>query len=322
MRAKIFLLKASCILLSAFLICGNTTLPAYCQQMVASVTTAQPEFMAGVEMSLHYKKEVIINIVTPAAIAIIPKKAEVPVVPVIAMPPETPGRMLLPVNDSTMPAIGAVTPAIPDSAAPAATSPTPTEHKEPEQVTITKPDATQEKGTTIIAISETHPDFNDPASFIEEVADPVIIKYADMISLEPSDISNYPLYRFIDEWYGVKYRWGGSTRKGIDCSALSQKLYTQVYNTKIKRTSKQQFRNCERFKKHTEASEGDLVFFRINRIRLSHVGVYLANGYFVHASRGHGVMISNLENKYWRRRYASCGRIEREETEAESDYAQ
>lgn len=321
MRAKIFLLKASCILLSAFLICGNTT-PAAFGQEVASVISTQSEFMAGLEMSLHFKKEVIINIVTPAAISIAPQKAELALVPIIARLPKIPEKMQLPVSDSASPSIAVLTPSVPDSAAPAATTPTPPENKEPEQVTITRPDATQEKGTTIIAINETHPDFNDPASFIEEVTDPVITKYAEMISLEPSDISNYPLYRFIDEWYGVRYRWGGSTRKGIDCSALSQKLYTQVYNTKIKRTSKQQFRNCERFKKHTEASEGDLVFFRINRVRLSHVGIYLANGYFVHASRGHGVMISSLDNKYWRRRHAGYGRIERAEPDAESDYTQ
>lgn len=320
MRAKIFLLKASCILLSAFLICGNTTLPALGQQL-AGVIGAQPEFMAGVEMSLHYKKEVIVNIVTPAAMTATPKKAAAPVVPVIAQVPETAVRIQLPVSDSAAPYIAELAPVIPDSAV-SVTTHAAAENKEPEQVTITKPDATQEKGTTIIAINETHPGFDDPASFIEEIADPVIIKYADMISVEPSDISNYPLYRFIDKWYGVKYKWGGATNKGIDCSAFSQKLYSSVYNKEIKRTSKQQFRNCERFKKHTEASEGDLVFFRINRIRLSHVGVYLANGYFVHASRGHGVMISNLESKYWRRRYAGCGRIEREETEAESDYTQ
>lgn len=320
MRAKIFLLKASCILLSAFLICGNTTLPAFGQQL-AGVFAAQPEFMAGVEMSLHYKKEVIVNIVTPPTIAIPPKKAEVPVVAVLTPAPKTPGKIPLPVRDSITTDIAVFAPIITDSAV-SATTHTRAENKEPEQVTITKPDATQEKGTTIIAINETHPGFDDPASFIEEIADPVIVKYADMISVEPSDISNYPLYRFIDKWYGVRYKWGGATSKGIDCSAFSQKLYSNVYNKEIKRTSKQQFRNCERFKKHTESSEGDLVFFRINRIRLSHVGVYLANGYFVHASRGHGVMISNLESKYWRRRYAGCGRIEREETEAESDYAQ
>lgn len=186
---------------------------------------------------------------------------------------------------------------------------------------ISKPDATQEKGTTIIAINETHPGFNDPASFIEEIADPVITKYAEMISIEPSDISNYPLYRFIDKWYGVRYKWGGATAKGIDCSAFSKKLYSSVYNTEILRTSRQQLKNSERFKHYEEAEEGDLVFFR-NRLRISHVGVYLANGYFVHASRGHGVMISSLDSKYWRRRYAGCGRIAREDADAESDYAQ
>jgi hypothetical protein len=139
--------------------------------------------------------------------------------------------------------------------------------------------------------------------------DRVLLKYALMIDADPDDLNDPSLYHFINQWYGVRYKWGGTTAKGIDCSALSQKMYGSVYNVDIRRTSKQQYRHSDHFKRFTEAEEGDLVFFRINRMRISHVGIYLANGYFVHASRSKGVMISNLTEKYWKRRYAGCGRI-------------
>ncbi|MBX2906560.1 MAG: C40 family peptidase [Taibaiella sp.] len=139
--------------------------------------------------------------------------------------------------------------------------------------------------------------------------DHVLMKYALMIDADPDELNDPSLYHFINQWYGVRYKWGGTTPKGIDCSALSQKMYESVYNVNIRRTSKQQYRHSDHFKRFTEAEEGDLVFFRINRMRISHVGIYLANGYFVHASRSKGVMISNLSEKYWKRRYAGCGRI-------------
>jgi len=139
--------------------------------------------------------------------------------------------------------------------------------------------------------------------------DKVLLKYALMIDADPDDLSDPSLYHFINQWYGVRYKFGGTTPTGIDCSALSQKTYGSVYKVPIRRTSKQQYRHSDHFKRYTEAEEGDLVFFRINRVRISHVGIYLANGYFVHASRSRGVVISSLTEKYWKRRYAGCGRI-------------
>ena len=146
-------------------------------------------------------------------------------------------------------------------------------------------------------------------SMYDAESEKMVNKYAEMVETEPEEIKNLPLYRFIDHWYGVKYKYGGTTRKGIDCSAFSQRLYGNVYCLNIKRTSKQQFKKCERLEDLSEAGEGDLVFFRINRVRISHVGVYLANGYFVHATRSKGIMISSLSDKYWQRRYAGCGRV-------------
>lgn len=146
-------------------------------------------------------------------------------------------------------------------------------------------------------------------SMYDAESEKMVNKYAEMVETEPEEIKNLPLYRFIDHWYGVKYKYGGTTRRGIDCSAFSQRLYGNVYCLNIKRTSKQQFKKCERLEDLSEAGEGDLVFFRINRIRISHVGVYLTNGYFVHATRSKGIMISSLSDKYWQRRYAGCGRV-------------
>jgi len=138
-------------------------------------------------------------------------------------------------------------------------------------------------------------------------------KYSEMIESAPEDMSNMRLYQFIDDWYGVRYRWGGTERTGIDCSGFSQKLYGSIYSLKIVRTARQQHRNCEIVRDYGNAQEGDLVFFRMHHLGISHVGVYLANGYFVHASRSRGVVISSLGDRYWRRRYAGCGHMAREE---------
>ncbi len=164
---------------------------------------------------------------------------------------------------------------------------------------------------------------NLPSELSDKKIDRLINKYAEMISLEPEDVKNYPLYKFINDWYGVRYKWGGTDNSGIDCSGFSQKLYVKIYGTSIQRTARQQHKSSEKIKDYGDANEGDLVFFRIHHIRISHVGVYLANGYFVHASRSKGVVISNLDDKYWRSRYAGCGRIAKADRPAtESDFAQ
>ncbi|MCW3124099.1 MAG: glycoside hydrolase [Flavipsychrobacter sp.] len=155
---------------------------------------------------------------------------------------------------------------------------------------------------------------------LPEETDSLITRYAQMIAMNPKDMSNLPLYRFVDEWYGTAYKWGGTDIDGIDCSGFSQKLYEDIYGVDLLRTVRMQHRSCDRIKHVEDAVQGDLVFFRIRRFRISHVGVYLANGYFVHASSSHGVVISNMNDRYWHRRYAGCGRIERGSGMSESEY--
>ncbi|HTN44911.1 MAG TPA: NlpC/P60 family protein [Flavipsychrobacter sp.] len=144
-------------------------------------------------------------------------------------------------------------------------------------------------------------------------SNPLQLKYASILGVFPQTIKNLSLYGFIDDWYGVRYRLGGDSKKGIDCSAFVRKMYENVFCVNLLRTACEQFSMC-RFVTNTDSvKEGDLVFFKTKGSRISHVGVYLMNNFFVHASSSRGVMISSLDEVYWERRYAGAGIINREE---------
>lgn len=143
------------------------------------------------------------------------------------------------------------------------------------------------------------------------VTNTVSEKYAGLLGVLSGQITNFNLYKFIDEWYGVNYRIGGNSKAGIDCSAFVQRLYSEVFGIDIFRTAFEQFTNCIRLHNINEAVEGDLVFFHIHGKRISHVGIYLINDFFVHASRSQGIVISNLNDDYWHKYYACVGRLPR-----------
>lgn len=136
------------------------------------------------------------------------------------------------------------------------------------------------------------------------------MKYAEMLQVVPQAITNMALYSFIDEWYGVQYRLGGSDKSGIDCSAFVQRVYESVFGMNLFRTATEQFRMCRMEWNIDSLEEGDLVFFRTTRgKRISHVGIYLTNRHFVHASASQGVTISSLDENYWTYHYAGAGQI-------------
>lgn len=120
---------------------------------------------------------------------------------------------------------------------------------------------------------------------------------------------NPALYGFIEDWYGTPYRLGGTTRRAIDCSAFTRQLFSDVFGESLDRTAAMQFMMTKRIFDKKELKEGDLVFFSIKTKRISHCGVYLGDGKFVHASSSQGVVISDLAQDYWSRYYAGAGRL-------------
>lgn len=132
-------------------------------------------------------------------------------------------------------------------------------------------------------------------------------KYAQLMNIDIEDITNLTMFHYVDEWWKTRYRYGGSTKKGIDCSALTGILLGSVYGLALPRTAREQFAASEKIKREN-LQEGDLVFFN-TRGGVSHVGVYLANNYFVHASVSDGVTISNLNESYYSKKFIGSGRI-------------
>ena len=114
--------------------------------------------------------------------------------------------------------------------------------------------------------------------------------------------------RVAKTFLGAPYRLGGSTLKGIDCSAFVKKIY-QVFSVDLPRTAREQFRIGKKVEKD-KLEEGDLVFFKTRRANNTHVGVYIGNNEFVHASsRNREVKVDNLNTPYFNQRFLRGVRI-------------
>ena len=140
-----------------------------------------------------------------------------------------------------------------------------------------------------------------------EKASSLQFKYALLLDMEVEQIQNLHLFRVIDEWLGTRYKLGGSSKDGIDCSAFMQVVFSALYGINLPRTAREQYHLSKRISR-TELKEGDLVFFNTTG-GVSHVGMYLQNNKFVHASSS-GVTISDLFDDYWMRKLVGVGRIE------------
>jgi hypothetical protein len=113
----------------------------------------------------------------------------------------------------------------------------------------------------------------------------------------------------IDSYLGTPYRWAGTTRKGMDCSGFVQTVFREVCRADLPRSSRA-MSDLGRRVPLTEARPGDLVFFRGGLFnRINHVGIYLGDGRFAHASSKKGVTISRLENQYFRTHLAAIRRV-------------
>jgi cell wall-associated NlpC family hydrolase len=120
--------------------------------------------------------------------------------------------------------------------------------------------------------------------------------------------TNPQFVQTIAPWMGVPYKLGGQTKAGTDCSGLIGAVHQQLNGWRLPRTT------AELFKQHTampvdSLQSGDLVFFKINTPQPGHAGLYLWQGYFLHASTSKGVIISHLSEPYWSKYFESAGKI-------------
>lgn len=119
--------------------------------------------------------------------------------------------------------------------------------------------------------------------------------------------------RIIDvvmDWLGTRYRFGGSDRSGIDCSAFTRMVYSNVAKVDLPRTAASQIGIGSPVSRRGTLQFGDLVFFHTRRhAYVSHVGIYLGDDLFAHASSRYGVTISSLQSTYYSKRLIGVRRI-------------
>lgn len=138
-----------------------------------------------------------------------------------------------------------------------------------------------------------------------------LARAAIRLEMDIDEKDNHALYVESSKWLGVPYRYGGTSKRGTDCSGLTYSIYKKVYHKKLQRSSEEQrTEDCRKVAKRN-LQEGDLVFFHNGRKKkkASHVGIYLKNGKFIHASTSQGVIVSQLDEPYYQKCWMQGGRI-------------
>ena len=136
----------------------------------------------------------------------------------------------------------------------------------------------------------------------------VLQHYARKMNVSDSALLIPELYTLVDEWIGTPYRYGRSDKKGTDCSGLVKNIFYSFGTVNLPRSASGLAKVVEN-KPISELKEGDLVFFNYRGRTNSHVGIYLQNGWFVHASTVNGVTLNNIHTVYYRKRFSKGGTL-------------
>lgn len=131
---------------------------------------------------------------------------------------------------------------------------------------------------------------------------------ANRAAVVMAHLKSKPLYRFINDWTGVRYRLGGLDKRGIDCSGFAFLLQKNIYGNELPRRSSDQA-EVVRSKSVGQLKEGDLIFFSFGGRSVDHVGVYLSDNFFVHASTTRGVVVDDLSLPAYQRAMVKAGSI-------------
>ncbi len=129
--------------------------------------------------------------------------------------------------------------------------------------------------------------------------------------MEKLIISQRSIDGLIEKYWGVPYKYGATGPNSFDCSGFVKQIYQEAYKLSLPRSSSDQFRSGD-YVKRRDLIYGDLVFFCNSKKKINHVGIYIGNNRFAHASTSAGVTISNLANGYYAKRYAGAKRFLKE----------
>lgn len=113
----------------------------------------------------------------------------------------------------------------------------------------------------------------------------------------------------IKKFYGAPYKWGGETPRGTDCSGMVKTIYRNALNIDLPHNAQAIYKESKKIFK-IDLQFGDLVFFSSSGRRVTHMGIYIDKGFFVHASSSRGVILSKLSEKYYKKQFVGAGRIE------------
>jgi lipoprotein Spr/probable lipoprotein NlpC len=134
--------------------------------------------------------------------------------------------------------------------------------------------------------------------------------YSQKLGVKLNGNEDLNLLESMVSWKGTPYRYGGNTKKGTDCSGFVTSVYKEVYGKQLQRSSKDIVKDVKYISKN-EMKAGDILFFKINGKSISHVGIYIADNKFIHASTKSGVVVNDLSQEYYQKAFYKAGRVKR-----------
>ena len=138
----------------------------------------------------------------------------------------------------------------------------------------------------------------------------ILARAAIKLDFDIDEDDDWPLMIEASTWIGTPYKYGGEDRYGIDCSGLTRTIYRQVYKTELHRNSYEQYKKDVKKVSKNNLVSGDLVFFSAGKKgKVSHVGIYLKDGKFIHASSSRGVVVSDLNQNFYKNNFISGGKV-------------
>jgi len=177
--------------------------------------------------------------------------------------------------------------------------------------------------SSFIYNDEDVPEYQDPSDLPEDESKIDLSSLMNNLKNESTDSNKDPVLSSkkelmimeIIKYMNTPYKYGGNSLNGIDCSAFTQNVYQSSWMIPLNRSARDQYQQGTVVENREDLKFGDLIFFNTRRrVRPGHVGIYIGENLFAHASSTLGVTISSLEHNYYNKRYMGARRIEEEET--------